>query len=221
MVTKRRTTKKVQVKKTAMIRKRKIKFSWHKYLAVLLVLTAVTFIGWKIWNSDTVQMRFVYMWDYQQDIITYSEKNNVDPFLIAAIIKNESNFKHTAVSGVGAVGLMHIMPETGRWIAEQMGLENYHDDDLYLTKTNIRMGCWYIGELDHEFKHNLALVMIAYNAGRGQTRQWMEKNGWDYSFNDVKAIPYPDTREYVIKVLHDRDKYYLLYKNKLPNKNFR
>ena len=221
MVTKRRTTKKVQVKKTAMIRKRKIKFSWHKYLAVLLVLTAVTFIGWKIWNSDTVQMRFVYMWDYQQDIITYSEKNNVDPFLIAAIIKNESNFKHTAVSGVGAVGLMQIMPETGRWIAEQMGLENYHDDDLYLTKTNIRMGCWYIGELDHEFKHNLALVMIAYNAGRGQTRQWMEKNGWDYNFNDVKAIPYPDTREYVIKVLHDRDKYYLLYKNKLPNKNFR
>ena len=190
-------------------------------MAVLLVLTAVTFIGWKIWNSDTVQMRFVYMWDYQQDIITYSEKNNVDPFLIAAIIKNESNFKHKAVSGVGAVGLMQIMPETGRWIAEQMGLENYHDDDLYLTKTNIRMGCWYIGELDHEFKHNLALVMIAYNAGRGQTRQWMEKNGWDYSFNDVKAIPYPDTREYVIKVLHDRDKYYLLYKNKLPNKNFR
>lgn len=175
MVTKRRTTKKVQVKKTAVIRKRKIKFSWHKYLAVLLVLTAVTFIGWKIWNSDTVQMRFVYMWDYQQDIITYSEKNNVDPFLIAAIIKNESNFKHKAVSGVGAVGLMQIMPETGRWIAEQMGLENYHDDDLYLTKTNIRMGCWYIGELDHEFKHNLALVMIAYNAGRGQTRQWMEK----------------------------------------------
>ena len=48
-----------------------------------------------------------------------------------------------------------------------------------------------------------------------------KKNGWDYSFNDVKAIPYPDTREYVIKVLHDRDKYYLLYKNKLPNKNFR
>ncbi len=221
MVTKRRTTKKVQVKKTAVIRKRKIKFSWHKYLAVLLVLTAVTFIGWKIWNSDTVQMRFVYMWDYQQDIITYSEKNNVDPFLIAAIIKNESNFKHKAVSDVGAVGLMQIMPETGRWIAEQMGLENYHDDDLYLTKTNIRMGCWYIGELDHEFKHNLALVMIAYNAGRGQTRQWMEKNGWDYSFNDVKDIPYPDTREYVIKVLHDRDKYYLLYKNKLPNKNFR
>ena len=63
-----------------------------------------------------MQMRFVYMWDYQQDIVTYSKKNNVDPFLVAAIIKNESNFKHDAVSKVGAVGLMQIMPETGRWI---------------------------------------------------------------------------------------------------------
>ena len=187
----------------------------RKWLVVVLCALAVFFTGWKVWNSDAVQMRFVYMWDYQQDIITYSEKNNIDPFLVAAIIKNESNFKQHAVSGVGAVGLMQIMPETGRWIAEQMGLENYKDSDLYITKTNIRMGCWYVGELDHEFKHNMMLLMIAYNAGRGQTRQWMQENGWTYDFNDAKAIPYPDTREYVTKVLQDRDKYYLLYKDKL------
>ena len=185
-------------------------------LIILAALLLLSFTGWKIWNSDTVQMRFVYMWDYQQDIITYSQKNKVDPFLIAAIIKNESNFNYKAVSKVGAVGLMQIMPETGRWIAEQMGLANYKDTDLYQTRTNIRMGCWYVGELDHEFKHNLALVMIAYNAGRGQTHQWMQQYGWDDNFNDLKAIPFPDTREYVTKVLQDRDKYYLLYRDKVP-----
>lgn len=190
----------------------------RRWLAVLAALALLVFGGWKVWSSDAVQMRFVYMWDYQQDIITYSQKNNIDPFLVAAIIKNESNFKHKAVSGVGAVGLMQIMPETGRWIAEQMGLEGYKDSDLYLTKTNIRMGCWYVGELDHEFKQNMTLVMIAYNAGRGQTREWMQENGWTYDFNDVQVIPYPDTREYVAKVLHDRDKYYLLYKDKLQGK---
>lgn len=179
-------------------------------------MLVVCFTGWKIWNSDTVQMRFVYMWEYQQDIVTYSQKNKVDPFLIAAIIKNESNFNHKAVSKVGAVGLMQIMPDTGRWIAEQMGLESYNDTDLYQTRTNIRMGCWYLGELDHEFKHNLALVMIAYNAGRGQTHAWMEAYGWDDNFNDLKAIPFPDTREYVAKVLQDRDKYYLLYRDRVP-----
>lgn len=187
----------------------------RKWLLLLLVLVTVLLGGWRLWNTDAVQMRFVYMWDYQQDIITYSEKNNVDPFLIAAIIKNESNFKHKAVSGVGAVGLMQIMPDTGRWIAEQMGLADYKDSDLYQTRTNIRMGCWYVGELEHEFQHNLVLLMIAYNAGRGQTHDWMQENGWDYDFNDIKAIPYADTREYVAKVLQDRDKYYLLYKDRI------
>lgn len=184
-------------------------------LFALFCIMVVSFAGWKIWNSDTVQMRFVYMWDYQQDIITYSEKNQVDPFLVAAIIKNESNFKHHAISGVGAVGLMQIMPETGRWIAEQMGIDNYKDNDLYTTKTNIRMGCWYLSELEHEFKHNMVLMLIAYNAGRGQTTEWMQENNWDYNFNDLKVIPYADTREYVANVLQDRDKYYLLYKDRL------
>lgn len=198
-----------------MARRRKQSRRGKRLLAIIIAFCLLCFGGWKIWQSDAVQMRFVYMWDYQQDIITYSQKNNIDPFLVAAIIKNESNFKHKAVSGVGAVGLMQIMPETGRWIAEQMGLADYKDSDLYLTKTNIRMGCWYVGELDHEFKQNMTLVMIAYNAGRGQTREWMQENGWTYDFNNVQAIPYADTREYVAKVLHDRDKYYLLYKDKL------
>lgn len=200
------------------MKRKKAGRSQRKWLVLLAVLVVVLFGGWRLWNTDAVQMRFVYMWDYQQDIITYSEKNNVDPFLIAAIIKNESNFKHKAVSGVGAVGLMQIMPDTGRWIAEQMGLADYKDSDLYQTRTNIRMGCWYVGELEHEFQHNLVLLMIAYNAGRGQTHDWMQENGWDYDFNDTKAIPYADTREYVTKVLQDRDKYYLLYKDKI-NKN--
>ncbi len=189
----------------------------RKVLAAVLAVLLLAAGCWKIWSSDAFQMRFIYMWDYQQDIITYSEKNNVDPFLVAAIIKNESNFRHEAVSGAGAVGLMQIMPETGRWIAEQMGLKSYRDEDLYRAAVNIRMGCWYLGELDHEFRHNLALVMIAYNAGRGQTKAWMEENGWDYNFNDLEAIPYPDTREYVTSVLQDRDKYYLLYRDKIKN----
>lgn len=205
----------VKGKRKARSRRTKTHGRLYSWLLLLGVLLVIGFGGWKIWSSDTVQMRFVYMWDYQQDIVTYSKKNNVDPFLVAAIIKNESNFKHDAVSKVGAVGLMQIMPETGRWIAEQMGLESYQDSDLYHTKKNIRMGCWYVGELEHEFQHNLVLLMVAYNAGRGQTHEWMQENGWDYNFNDIKSIPYSDTREYVAKVMQDRDKYYLLYKDRI------
>lgn len=205
----------VKGKRKARSRRTKTHGRLYSWLLLLGVLLVIGFGGWKIWSSDTVQMRFVYMWEYQQDIVTYSKKNNVDPFLVAAIIKNESNFKHDAVSKVGAVGLMQIMPETGRWIAEQMGLKNYQDSDLYQTRKNIRMGCWYVGELEHEFQHNLVLLMVAYNAGRGQTHEWMQENGWDYNFNDIKSIPSPDTREYVAKVMQDRDKYYLLYKDRI------
>ena len=207
--------KTVAAKKITRSRRRKKAGGWKKWLLVLAVLLAVVGAGWRLWLSDAVQMRFVYMWDHQQDIITYSKKNNIDPFLIAAIIKNESNFEQRAVSKAGAVGLMQIMPDTGRWIAEQMGLKGYQDSDLYQTKTNIRMGCWYIGELEHEFKGNLVLIMIAYNAGRGQTHQWMQQYGWDYDFNDIKAIPFPDTREYVAKVLQDRDKNNLYYRDQV------
>lgn len=196
-------------------RRKQRKTGVRLWLALVLAIILLCLGGWKIWQSDAVQMRFVYMWDYQQDIITYSKKNHVDPFLVAAIIKNESGFDNKAVSHVGAVGLMQIMPETGRWIAEQMGLIEYKDENLYQARTNIRMGCWYLGELEYEFKHNLALMLIAYNAGRGQTHEWMEKFSWNDNFNDLNAIPFPDTREYVIRVLQDRDKYYLLYCDKV------
>jgi len=188
------------------------------WLYALLLLAVLVFIGWRIWRSDAVQMRFVYMWPYQNEIVTYARRNDIDPFLVAAVIKNESEFKPGAVSPVGAIGMMQIMPETGEWIAGQMGLNGYSLEALYNPGTNIRMGCWYLSELKYEFKDNLLLMMMAYNAGRGNTHGWMNANGWDYNFGETKAIPYPESRNYVASVLHDRDEYYRLYKDKVDSK---
>ena len=94
--------------------------SRRMWIYVLLLLVVLTFAGWRLWRSDAVQMRFVYMWPYQNEIVTYARRNNMDPVLVAAVIKNESEFKPGAVSPVGAIGMMQIMPETGEWIAGQM-----------------------------------------------------------------------------------------------------
>lgn len=192
--------------------------SRHGFLFVLLLFVSLCFGGWRVWRSDAVQMRFVYMWPYQNEIVTYANKNNIDPFLVAAVIKNESGFKPGAVSPVGAIGMMQIMPETGEWIARQMGLSSYRVQQLYDPKTNIRMGCWYLSELKYEFRGNMVLQMLAYNAGRGNTHLWMSANGWDYEFGKIADIPYEESRGYVSSVLHDRDEYYRLYKDKVTLK---
>lgn len=192
--------------------------SRHGFLFVLLLFVSLCFGGWRVWRSDAVQMRFVYMWPYQNEIVAYANKNNIDPFLVAAVIKNESGFKPGAVSPVGAIGMMQIMPETGEWIARQMGLSSYRMQQLYDPKTNIRMGCWYLSELKYEFRGNMVLQMLAYNAGRGNTHLWMSANGWDYEFGKIADIPYEESRGYVSSVLHDRDEYYRLYKDKVTLK---
>ena len=192
--------------------------SRRMWLYVLLLLVVLSLAGWRLWRSDAVQMRFVYMWPYQNEIVTYARRNKIDPFLVAAVIKNESEFKPGAVSPVGAVGMMQIMPETGEWIAGQMGLADYSVDSLYNPGINIRMGCWYLSELKFEFRDNLLLMMMAYNAGRGNTHGWMNANGWDYTFGEIRKIPYPESRNYVASVLHDRDEYYRLYKDKIEAK---
>ena len=218
--TKRRRVKRVR----RPIKRKKENSSWKKkssrrmWLYVLLLLAVLSLAGWRLWRSDAVQMRFVYMWPYQNEIVTYARRNNIDPFLVAAVIKNESEFKPGAVSPVGAVGMMQIMPETGEWIAKQMGMDGYSVDSLYNPGINIRMGCWYLSELKYEFKDNLLLMMMAYNAGRGNTHGWMAANGWDYTFGETKEIPYPESRNYVASVLYDRDEYYRLYKDKIEEK---
>ena len=178
-------------------RRKKKKFIdrwWVKFLMVAAAIFLIGEAGMKIWSSEAVQTRFVYMWPYQNEILEYSSKNKI-----------------------GAVGLMQIMPETGEWIASQMGLDHFDMEALRRPEYNVRLGCWYLGELEYEFQRNWVLMMIAYNAGRGNTRAWMQENGWNYDFNRIEDIPYPDTREYVKKVLRDRDKYYLYYKNKIKN----
>ncbi|HIU64327.1 MAG TPA: lytic transglycosylase domain-containing protein [Candidatus Avacidaminococcus intestinavium] len=194
-----------------MRKKQKSRYKFYVSLAICLL-----FVGWQLWHSDEVQMRFVYLWPYQEEIIEYANRNQLDPFLVAAVIKNESDFKKGAKSKPGAVGLMQIMPETGEWIAKEMGIGDFVLGDLENSDTNIRMGCWYLSELEYEFGRNRVLILSAYNAGRGNTKNWMKEKGWDDSFNDIDAIPFADTREYVRSVLYDRAQYYKLYKNRLP-----
>ena len=114
-----------------------------------------------------------------------SEKYDVDPTLVAAVIEAESRFKKRARSQVGAQGLMQLMPRTGKWMGAR---------DLYDPEQNVDAGVKYIKYLDRRFDGNLRKTIAAYNAGEGNVR----RNGG--------VPPFRETQTYVRKVMNNYDK---------------
>ncbi len=141
----------------------------------------------------------------------YALENNISPYLVAGVILAESKFNPKAKSPKGATGLMQIMPETGQWIVSQIENEYEQVGDLTDPETNIQLGTWYLTSLRKEFSSNEVLMLAAYNGGRGNVKQWMNKYGWTMQFDEIQQIPFRETREYVGKVLHNKQRYEELY----------
>ncbi len=176
------------------------------FLVVVLMLSLAAWAG-----REHLERRWLYPWPFEETVFYYADKNRIDPYLVAGVINNESHFQAKVKSDRGAVGLMQLMPDTATWIVGEMGIGRLSQDELLNPDTNIRLGCWYLSELLHEFDGNEVLALAAYNAGRGNVRQWMKENKWDASFNSTQAIPYRETQVYVERVLADKYKYRHLY----------
>lgn len=161
-------------------------------------------------KSEYVQKTVFYPLLYTDKINQFAVEKQLNPWFVAAIIRNESGFKPEALSSSGAMGLMQIMPETAGWIAKKKEVVNFHNEMLKDPELNISFGCWYLSDLWQEFKDE-KIVIASYNAGRGQVRSWIEEGKWDGV--DVDAIPFQETREYVKKVLYDKERYKQLYKD--------
>ena len=162
-------------------------------------------------QTEWVQKSILYPYPYRETVEQYARFYGVDSSLAAGVIHAESRFKTDAQSHRGAVGLMQIMPETAAWIAGQVDDAPFSLTKLQEPETNIRYGIWYLSSLQKEFDGNDILALAAYNAGRGNVQEWMEKYGWQQDFCAVEAIPYAETREYVTRVLKYQKKYETLY----------
>jgi soluble lytic murein transglycosylase len=142
----------------------------------------------------------------------YGANYQVDPLLLAAVIRAESKYHPKARSHAGALGLMQIVPKTGAWAAERLGLESFSTDQLLEPETNIQIGAWYLRGLLDEFDGDLVLALAAYNSGRGNVRAWMEEREAQGEKLTLDNIPFPETRVYVRKVLRNYDWYKRIYK---------
>ena len=139
-------------KKGQKVTKRQI---WLAVSAVAIGLVAVA-ICWAFrWARK--KQEIVYPLDYEQELLSAADEFSIDPCLLAALVYCESSFRPDAVSSVGAVGLMQIMPETGRWLSGKIELDAPYDDEmLYDPATNLRLGCWYLDFLHKRYDGRLA-----------------------------------------------------------------
>jgi len=172
-------------------------------LAVLLIYAAVL-------NIPSL-LKLLYPIEHKEIIIKYGQMHKVDPLLLAALIKTESNFEPRAESRKGAKGLMQITPSTGEWIAKTIGVNDYNEDMLFDPETNIMLGSWYIEHLTNYYKGSFELVFAAYNGGRGNVDKWLKDKNLSSDGMTLDTIPFFETKKYLEKLKKNYNIYKMIY----------
>ncbi len=183
-------------------------------IAVLIILALIlVFVGnalYKFLNEKYLLKN--YPIKYQEYVEKYSLENNVDKFLIYAIIKIESNFDPDAVSNVGARGLMQIMEETFQWIHFRLSDdESIEYDEMFDPEQNIRYGCYLVGYLVRYYE-SADCAVCAYHAGIGSVDSWLSNSDYSKDGKNLDVVPTSDTGHYLDKINKALNNYYTIYK---------
>ena len=151
----------------------------------------------------------IFPLDYWSLIKKYSDLHRLDPYLMTALIAQESTFTADVRSSANAVGLMQLIPSTGRSYARKVGIR-YSSSILRQPETNIRLGMRYFRDLMDRFGE-AHFALASYNAGERRIAQWIaERPGFDQD-EFIDDIPFPETQNYVKRILGTADDYRRLY----------
>jgi soluble lytic murein transglycosylase len=143
----------------------------------------------------------LYPKEYENIVDNFSKQRSVDKYFVLALIREESKFKKDAKSPQAARGLMQFIPSTARDLAAELGLEDFETDDLYTPELNINLGTQYLSSLMKNFQNNPFYVLSAYNSGEANTKRWKERCTTESPEEFIARIDYPETRNYVKKVM--------------------
>mgnify|MGYP002654569733 CR=1 FL=1 len=163
---------------------------------------------WEALRETPEYWQALFPFPYQQLIFDWSAKRQLNPFLVTALIRQESRFEKDIKSPVGATGLMQVMPSTGEWIAPQIDLKEYSLTD---PTDNVNMGTWYFDHTHKTYNNNSMLAVASYNAGPGNVSKWLAE--FDNPDPDVfvEKIPFAETKGYVESVFGNYWNYLRIY----------
>jgi peptidoglycan lytic transglycosylase len=172
-------------------------------------------IGWDLFRRDggwnDRLLRIIYPFPFRTIITAEAEESDVDPYLAAGLIRQESMFNVDAVSGPGAVGLMQVLPATGRTLAQQLGIRHFDTELLRHPELNAHLGMRYLADQLADFDDRLPVVLAAYNAGPHRIDRWQQFPEFSDDELFAERIPFAETRDYVKIVQNNARIYRALY----------
>lgn len=136
---------------------------------------------------------------YADKIMPHSDRQNLDKAWVYGLMRQESRFVTNAKSNVGAAGLMQVMPATGKWVANKLGMK-FAPSDLHNPDTNVMLGTTYMRLVLESLDNHPVLASAAYNAGPGRARKWRDVKPLEGAIY-AETIPFSETRDYVKKVM--------------------
>jgi soluble lytic murein transglycosylase len=148
---------------------------------------------------------------YWDSLRRNADENGLDPYLVSALIRQESEFNPSAVSHSNALGLMQLLPSTGKGEAKQLGLKGYNQDSLFDPNVNIELGTRYFRKMVDHFNGQVEYALAAYNAGDNRVEEWRSAGSYRDIDEFVESIPFTETREYVQAIVRNAEVYKRVY----------
>ncbi len=172
-------------------------------------------VGWELRRAGVPWslrlLRVVYPFPYREIVHREAAEQRLDPVLIAALVRQESAFEAAIRSPAGAVGLMQVLPPTGRDLARRIGLDGFQDASLEVPDVNVHLGVAFLRDMIRRYDGNLPVVLSAFNAGPGRASRWRRWPEASDPERFTERIPIEETRGYVKNVRRNLEVYRLLY----------
>ncbi|VEP17451.1 Soluble lytic murein transglycosylase-like protein [Hyella patelloides LEGE 07179] len=163
---------------------------------------------WQALKQTPQYWQSLYPFPYSDSILKWSQDRNLNPLLVTSLIRQESRFEPEIESSAGALGLMQVMPATGKSVAQQLGLQSY---SLINPEDSIKIGTFYLDYTHKKYSNNSMLAVASYNAGPHKVAQWVNRYGLKDADEFVEKIPYRETKGYVESVFENYWNYMLVY----------
>jgi soluble lytic murein transglycosylase len=148
---------------------------------------------------------------YRADLERYAKQNGLDPFLLAALIRQESEFNPKAVSKANARGLTQIMPSTGRELSRRLQMRPYSTARLFQPSVSLQLGSYYLKSVAASLGGRWEAALAAYNAGLTRANAWLTWGDFQEPAEFIETVPFSQTRNYVQVVLRNAEVYRRLY----------